>query len=322
MMDTMTATSARLLSLLGLLQTRRAWTGAELAERLAVTSRTVRKDVERLREIGYRVDATPGVAGGYRLDAGNALPPLVLDDAEAVAVAVALRAGAGGSGSGMEELSLRALVKLEQVLPSRLRRRLRAVTTATAVLGTTGPAVDTDVLTTLATAVRDREQLRFDYTAFDRTETRRRAEPYRLVHARGRWYLAGWDVDRDAWRTYRIDRMRIRTPNGPRFAPRAEPPGGLLAHVEAGLQTATWRYVATVLVHAPAEVVAARLPRAVAVEPVDSGSCRITVGSDSPGQLVLWLGLLDTDFTVEDAPDLADHLLAVADRYRRAARPR
>jgi predicted DNA-binding transcriptional regulator YafY len=313
-----TDTSARLLGLLGLLQTRRTWTGMELGDRLSVTPRTVRKDVERLRELGYRIDASPGVAGGYRLEAGRALPPLVLDDAEAVAVAVALRTCAGGGDSGLEEMSLRALVKLEQVLPSRLRRRLRALAAATAVLGPAGADVDTEALTTIAAAVRDREQLRFDYTAVDTTVERRRADPHRLVHARGRWYLAGWDADREDWRTYRVDRMRLRVPNGPRFEPHAEPPGGLLAHVERGLDTATWQYRATILVHAPAETLRRRLPRTIPVVPVEADSSRIQVGSDGPDQLALWLALLDADFTVEDAPELADHLLRVADRYRRA----
>jgi predicted DNA-binding transcriptional regulator YafY len=315
----MTASSARLLGLLGLLQTRRLWTGAELGARLSVSPRTIRTDVERLRGLGYRIEATPGVAGGYRLDAGSALPPLMLDDAEAVAVAVALRAGAGGSGTGLEEMSLRALVKLQQVLPSRLRRRLEAMTAATAVLGPAGPAVDTDSLTTIAAAVRDHETLRFDYTASEGESSRRQAEPHRLVNARGHWYLAGWDVDRDAWRSYRVDRMRLRVPNGPRFAPRPEPDGGLLAYVERGLDTAAWQYRATVLVHARAEAVAARLPRTIPVEPVDAGRCRIQVGSDGPDQLVLWLALLDADFTPEGAPELEEHLQRVADRFGRAA---
>jgi predicted DNA-binding transcriptional regulator YafY len=314
-----TDSAARLLDLLGLLQTRRTFTGTELAARLAVSTRTVRTDIERLRGLGYRIDATPGVAGGYRLDAGTALPPLLLDDAEAVAVAVALRAGAGGAGSGLEEMSLRALLKLEQVLPSRLRRRLRAMTSATAVLGAGGTTVDPQVLITIAAAVRDREQLRFDYTAYDGAVSRRRAEPHRLVSARGHWYLVGWDVERADWRTYRVDRLRLRVPNGPRFAPRSEPAGGFVAYVEQRIDTATWHYHATVLVHAPADAVVARLPRTIPVEPVDADSCRIRVGSDDPGQLALWLGLLDADLVVEDGSELVDHLQRVGERYLRAA---
>ncbi len=316
----MTDTTSRLLRLMSLLQTRRTWTGGQLAERLEVTPRTIRNDVERLRGLGYLVHATPGVAGGYRLDAGAALPPLLLDDEEAVAVAIGLRTGAGGSVSGIEESSLRALVKLEQVLPSRLRHRLRALAAATASVPTPAPPVDADALTRIATAIRDHEQLRFDYTGFDGTRSRRRAEPHRLVHARARWYVVAWDVDRDAWRSFRVDRASLRTPNGPRFSPRAEPPGGLVALVESALATATWAYRATAVVQAPAASIAARLPPGIVVDPVDDETCRVHVGSDTARQLALWLGMLDAEFTVEGSPELNEHLLAVADRYRRAAR--
>src|SRR5690606_17280019 len=187
-------------------------------------------DIDRLRQLGYRVDSTPGSTGGYRLEAGNALPPLLLDDEEAVAVAVGLRAAASGSVAGIEEASLRALAKLEQTLPSRLRRRIDVLREATVSAAGSGPAVDPDVLTAIAEAAHRREQLRFDYRSRAGEETRRRAEPHRLVYTDRRWYLLAWDVDREDWRTYRADRVRPRTPNGPAFAPK-DPPEEAVAHV-------------------------------------------------------------------------------------------
>ena len=219
----MLETAARLLRLLSLLQSRRDWTGDELASRLGVTTRTIRNDVDRLRGLGYPVDARPGVAGGYRLGAGGSLPPLLLDDDEAVAVAVGLRTAASGSVAGIEEISLRALAKLQQVLPSRLRHRVGAVVAHTLPMPAPGPRVDMDVLTLIAGACRDHERLRFDYRSHSGSGTRRSAEPYRLLNDRRRWYLLAWDVDRDAWRTFRVDRMEPRTPTGTRFTPRELP---------------------------------------------------------------------------------------------------
>ena len=312
------STSARLLRLLGLLQSRRDWGGDELAARLGVTARTVRNDVDRLRGLGYPVDATPGRGGGYRLGPGATLPPLLLEDDEAVAVAVGLRAAAGGDIAGVEETSLRALLKLEQVLPSRLRRRVRAVHAAVAPPAARGPALDADVLTRLAAAIRDTERVRFDYLRHDGTAGARLVEPQRLVHARGRWYLLAWDVDRDAWRTFRADRLTLRATTGPRFPARPDPPGGAGAHVARGLETAPWTFRATVTVHAPAARVRARVPASVEVEPVDDGSCRVRVGADSPAALALWLTLLDADITVDDAA-LAEALRALSRRLGRAA---
>ncbi|MBA9002303.1 helix-turn-helix transcriptional regulator [Thermomonospora cellulosilytica] len=315
----MLETSARLLRLLSLLQTPRDWTGPQLAERLGVTTRTIRNDIERLRSLGYPVHATPGVAGGYRLGAGASLPPLLLDDEEAVAVAVGLRTAASGGVSGMEETSLRALAKLEQVLPSRLRHRVNALHAATVSVPRTGPTVDADVLTVIASAIRANERLRFDYRAHDGATTRRDAEPHRLVHTRGRWYLVAWDVTRNDWRTFRADRITPRTPNGPRFTPRPAPDGDVAAYVDRTLGTATWRHRARVKVHASATEIAARLPPAVTIEPIDDRTCWLNVGSDTPHTLALWLGMLDTDFEVADSPELAAHLKALAARYLRAA---
>ena len=239
----MLETSARLLRLLSLMQARRDWTSAELATRLGVTTRTIRNDVGRLRELGYPVDARPGVDGGYRLGAGGALPPLLLDDEEAVAVALGLRTVANGSIAGIEETSVRALAKLQQVLPSRLRRKVSAFQSYVLPAPSGGPQADPDVLTVIASACRDHERLRFDYQAHSGAASRRSVEPYRLVHHRRRWYLVAWDVDRDAWRTFRVDRIEPRTPSGPRFTPRALPPDPeIAAQVARGAAQATWRY--------------------------------------------------------------------------------
>src|SRR5262245_51871283 len=264
----MLETSARLLRLLSLLQGRRDWTSAELATRLGVTTRTIRNDVDRLRGLGYPVDARPGVTGGYRLGTGGALPPLLLDDEEAVAVAVGLRTAASGSIAGIEETSVRALTKLQQVLPARLRHRVTAFQAALSV-PSPGPRVDPDVLTVIAGACRDHERLRFDYRSQSGEASRRSVEPYRLVNDRRRWYLVAWDTERDDWRTFRVDRVEPRTPTGPRFTPRALPPDEeIAARVARGVGEATWRYRARVIVHAPAAHVRDRLPIPVDVDPV------------------------------------------------------
>ena len=311
--------SERLLKLLSLLQARPGWTGQELAERLGVTGRTVRNDVERLRHLGYPVQASPGVGGGYRLGAGAALPPLLLDDEEAVAVAVGLGTAAAGPVAGIEETSLRALVKLEQVLPSRLRHRVNALHTAMATVPGGGPTVDPGVLSAIAAAIRDRQRLRFDYRHHDGADSVRDVEPHRVVSWGRRWYLVAWDADRRDWRTFRVDRVRPRLPTGPRFVPRRVPGGDVAAYVEKAVGQATWSYRARVLLHLPAQALAGRLPAAVAVEPVDERACIATVGADDPSLLALYLGLLDADFDVIDAPELAEELRRLARRYTQAA---
>ncbi|MFI7428292.1 helix-turn-helix transcriptional regulator [Micromonospora sp. NPDC049836] len=317
----MLETSARLLRLLSLLQTPREWTGAELAERLAVSTRTVRNDVERLRALGYPVHGTRGAVGGYRLGAGAALPPLLLDDEEAVAVAVGLRTAAAGSVAGIEETSLRALAKLEQVLPHRLRRRVTALHTHTVRVphDQPGPTVDAGTLSTIGAACRDRERLRFDYVRHDGTADRRDVEPYRLVNWGRRWYLVAFDPARDDWRTFRVDRITPRTPTGPRFAAR-ELPGDVVDRVRQGVSSAAWRHRARIRVHAPAEVVADRINPAVGtVEPAGDTACLLHTGADRLETIAVWLGLLDLDFTVEDPPELTDLLRTLAERYLRAA---
>jgi predicted DNA-binding transcriptional regulator YafY len=315
----MLETSARLLRLLSLLQSRGDWTGAELASRLGVTTRTIRNDVDRLRGLGYPVEARPGVAGGYRLGAGRSLPPLLLDDDEAVAVAIGLRTAASGSVAGIEETSVRALAKLRQVLPSRLWHRVSGFGSHTLPIPAPGPQVDMDVLTLIAGACRDHVQLRFDYRSHSGAGSRRRVEPYRLLNDRRRWYLLAWDVDREAWRTFRVDRIEPRTPTGPRFAPRALPPEDeIAARVARGIGEATWRYRARVVVHAPAEHVRARLPIRVEVRSLGDDRCTFEPGSDNPQMLALYLGLLDADFEVVDSPELVDALRELAERYQRA----
>lgn len=315
-------TSARLLKLLSLLQARRDWSGAGLAARLEVSERTVRRDVERLRDLGYPVHASRGTDGGYRLGAGAAMPPLLLDDDEAVAVAVGLRTAARNPLTGIEETSVRALVKLESVLPSRLRRRVSAVADYTVPIppDSPAPAVDPTVLTMLATACRDHERLRFDYRSHDGTSTIRSAEPHRLVCWGRKWYLVAWDTDRSGWRTFRVDRIQPRTPAGPRFTPRELPEGGdVAAYVARGVSAAGFRYQARVTVHAPAAVVTARISPAVGiVEAVDDHSCVLATGADSVETVAAYLGLLDADFTVSEPPELVARLRMLADRYRRA----
>ncbi|MCT9933044.1 YafY family transcriptional regulator [Planotetraspora sp. A-T 1434] len=317
----MLETSARLLRLLSLLQARRDWPGAALAERLEVSERTVRRDVERLRDLGYPVHATRGTDGGYRLGAGAAMPPLLLDDEEAVAVAVGLRTAAGGTVAGIEETSVRALVKLEQVLPSRLRHRVNAVQAYTEPVPADrpGPKVDPAVLTALAAACRDRERLRFDYRGHDGSAGLRTVEPHRLVSWGRRWYLVAWDVDRQDWRTFRVDRVEPRTPTGPRFPPREPPEGGAAAYVARGVSAAAWRHHARVVVHAPAEVVSERVNPAVGVvEALDGRTCVLVTGADSVHTLAVHLGLLDLDFEVTEPAELVEHIRALAARYVRA----
>ncbi len=315
----MLETSARLLRLLSLLQAQRDWTGTELASRLGVSTRTIRNDVGRLRELGYPVDARPGVAGGYRLGTHGALPPLLLDDEEAVAVAVGLRTAASGSIAGIEETAVRALAKLQHVLPSRLRHRVSAFQSYALSVPARGPQVDPDVLTTIAVACRDHQRLRFDYRSHSGATSRRSTEPYRLVNDQRRWYLLAWDLERDAWRTFRVDRIDPRGPTGPRFTPRELPPDReIAAQVARGVGEATWRYRARVIVQASAEYVRGRLPIAAEVESLGENQCAFEPGSDHPEMLALYLGLLDADFRIVDSPALVDALRKLTGRYQRA----
>ncbi|MFB9191384.1 helix-turn-helix transcriptional regulator [Actinomadura verrucosospora] len=319
----MMRTSVRLLRLLSLLQARRDWTGPELAERLDVTTRTVRNDIERLRELGYPVDAAPGVGGGYSLGTAAVLPPLLFDDDEAVAVAIGLRTAATGAVSGIEESSVRALAKLERLLPSRLRRRVGALASATVALPGSQPPVDAAVLTAIAAACRDHERLRFDYRTHGGATGPRVTEPHRLVASGRRWYLLAWDLERDDWRTFRVDRVVLRPPAGPRFTPRDMPDEDVTTRLASGLAQATWAYRARVVVNAPATEIAARLPAGITVEPGEDDTCVVEVGSDDPSMLTVYLGMLGADFRIDETanPELADHLRALAARYTRATAP-
>ncbi|MEU3451871.1 YafY family protein [Streptomyces thermolilacinus] len=314
-------TSARLLRLLSLLQAHRDWSGAALAERLGVTPRTVR-DVDRLRELGYPVHATPGTGGGYQLGAGARLPPLLLDDEEAVAVAVGLRTAAGRGVAGIGETSLRALAKLDQVPPERLRRRVSALTSYT-VPAMRAPAedrqADATVLTRLAGACRDSERLRFAYRDHDGASSRRTVEPHRLVCTERRWYLVARDVDRDGWRTFRVDRITPTPPHGPRFEPRTPPAEDLAAHVSRGASTAVYAERAVIRLHTSARD-AARVVGVFGgvVEAEGDTTCLLRTGAPTLDALVVHLMLLGLEFEVVEPGELVGHLSSVRDRPNRA----
>lgn len=311
--------SARLLRLLSILQVRPDWTGAELAERLGITTRTLRRDVQRLRDLGYPVHASPGVAGGYRLGAGTALPPLLLDDDEAVAVAVSLRTAASQAVTGFEETALRALAKLEQVLPARLRERTAAVAQATVALPSLAPTVDLTSLTTIAGACTGRRRLTFGYTDHAGAQSNRRAEPHRLVHTGRRWYLVARDVDRDDWRTFRVDRISAPRADGGRFVPR-DPPDAA-SFVATAITTAPYRFRARVLVRAPAPDIAERMPPTVGMlEVIDDTTCLLTAGADVLDAIAFQLAMLGAEFTVLEPPELIDHVRTLAGRLSRASR--
>jgi predicted DNA-binding transcriptional regulator YafY len=319
-MGVMLETSARLLRLLSLLQTPRDWPGAELAERLGVSHRTIRRDIDRLRELGYAVHATAGTPG-YRLGAGAGLPPLLLDDDEAVAVAIGLGTAAVSGVAGIEETSVRALAKLERVLPSRLRHRVGDLRSVTVPLAGPAAAVDPAVLTAIAAAVRDRESLRFDYRSHDGTGDRRTAEPYRLVNSGRRWYLVAWDTGRGDWRTFRVDRLRLHTPNGPRFTPREPPSADLVRYISERISVDPYRYRGRFTVHAPADVIAARMPPTMAVvEPAGDGACVLSTGSNSLDELAMWVAQLGVPFEVHEPPELIQHIRALGTRLVDAAR--
>ncbi|WP_031053263.1 helix-turn-helix transcriptional regulator [Streptomyces sp. NRRL F-5702] len=350
----MTDTPARLLKLLSLLQTPREWPGGELADRLDVSPRTIRRDIDRLRDLGYPVEASRGSVGGYRLVAGAAMPPLLLDDEEAVAIAVGLRAGAGHAIEGVDEASVRALAKLEQVLPSRLRHRVSALQNATVALTRgDGSTIDPRTLTTLASAVTGRERLRFAYLSGDGTPSKRLVEPCRLVSAGQRWYLVAYDLGREDWRTFRVDRVGEPYATGARFAPRPLPvegppvapaagPDGARdgsgggsgkAHGSGGGDAAVFlarsmrrmqpELRLDVRFSAPAEFVAARLPAHLgAPEPDGEGGCRLRSScTDSLEWVALRLALVDCEFSAQGPPQLVEYLADLGSRLTRAARP-
>jgi predicted DNA-binding transcriptional regulator YafY len=314
-------TSSRLLELLSLLQGRRDWPGGELARRLEVSGRTIRRDIERLRQLGYPVESLTGPAGGYRLRAGSAMPPLLLDDEEAIAIAVGLRTAARASVIGIEEAAVRALVKLEQVLPANLRRRVGAFGAATFTLPVAGPAVDPQHLSVIAAACRDFECLRFGYRRRDGVDSRREVEPHSLINHGRRWYLVAWDRRREDWRTFRIDRLAKPAATGVRFKPRRLPAKDAAAYVEQSITSAPNRYEARVTLRAAAEEMTSRVPAHWgAIEPIDAHSCAYKTGDDDLRWLSLRIAMLGVDFEVHEPPELVEHLRELGVRLSRAAR--
>src|SRR5512143_1254896 len=314
-------TSARLLRLLSLLQTPRDWTGTELAQRLEVSSRTIRNDIERLRDLGYPVHATRGSVGGYRLEAGASMPPLLLDDDEAVAVAIGLGAATRGEVTGIEETSLRALAKLEQVLPPRLRRQVSTLQRMTLHVRRrrSGPSVDPAMLAELARLSREHFGVWFDYSDRHDTASKRRAEPYRIVNAGQRWYLVAWDLDRADWRTFRVDRIKDGMSPGPRFTPRQLTDAHVEALISRGVPPEARRHQAQVIVQAPAEQMIERFgPWIGPVTPIDAASCVLTTGAERVEDLAAYLGMLGVDFFVSEPPELVQQLRVLAARYAAA----
>lgn len=309
-MDIERGQTERVLTLLGLLQQRPMWTGPELADRLGITARTVRRDVERLRTLGYPVHACQGVGGGYRLGAGQDLPPLLLDDREAIATAVALLVGAGRAGA--DDAALQALSKLDRVLPLRLRHEVRALAGAVESFGTPRDPVDPEALMTLARACRDEVEAGFDYRSGDRAG-RRRVEPYRLVASDRCWYLLAYDLDRDDWRSFRVDRMTDVAARTWRFRPRSAPEAA--RYVQEGVASRAYAHRARFLVHAPADTVRAQLPAAAAIVLPRAGDrCEIRSGADNLDVVLVHVAALGHEFEVLDPPELAARARELAGR--------
>jgi predicted DNA-binding transcriptional regulator YafY len=331
----MANTSGRMLQLLSLLQTHRYWPGSELAERLEVSPRTLRRDVDRLRELGYPVDAARGAAGGYQLQAGAAVPPLLLDDEEAVAIAVGLRTSAAGAVAGIEETSVRALAKVIQLLPPRLRKRIDALQATTSpgsfagpggdgsgsVGGAFGggPSVDANVLTTIALACRGEERLRYDYTPRTGDPAHRYVEPHRLVSLGRRWYLVAWDLDRGDWRSFRVDRLTNPALTGARFRPREIPGGDPVQWMRSRIAAIPNRYDVSVRVARPAGEVKAIVGRWATVDPLGPGESRLKLSVDDLSWPIWMLGALAADFTIESPEELRTRARATGEALLRGA---
>ena len=317
----MVQTSARLLALLSLLQQRREWSGPELAGRLEVGPRTIRRDVEKLRQLGYPIEAAPGIAGGYRLAAGAQMPPLLLDDAEAIAVAVGLRSAASGSISGIEEYSVRALAKLEQILPERLRDRVRALGDATSTFQVEGPRIDADELALIAAACRDGVRLRFDYTAKGGEGTAREVEPAAIVHTGWRWYLVAYDLGREDWRTFRVDRIAGRPRTGARGTRREVPGGDAAAFVKRSIRGGEGDVArGRIRLRAPAEVIGNRVPtRYATVAPDGPDACIVTTTGRWSREFLVWMAMMDAELEVLEPPELAAEAGRIATRLAKVA---
>jgi len=319
----MANTSSRTLRLLSLLQTHRFWPGNELADRLEISPRTLRRDVDRLRELGYPVDAHRGIDGGYQLAAGAVLPPLVLDDEEAVALAIGLRTAAQGAVVGIEEASVRALAKVVQVMPPRLRRRVDALQAATMpAVWAAGPMIDAELLTAVAQACRDEERLRFSYTVQSGQQTHRHVEPHRLVSLGRRWYLVAYDLQRQDWRSFRLDRLEHPRNTGARFAPRQLPAKDAVAFVRAGIANIPGlAHSVEVLIHAPAATVRAAVGQWAAVEEIDAARCLLRMTVDNLNWAALALGSVGAEFEVVSPPELLAHVREWGTRFVRATNP-
>lgn len=315
----MLETSARLLRLLSLLQSRRFWSGAELSEELEVTERSVRRDVERLRSLGYPVQGTAGVAGGYTLGAGGRMPPLLLEEDEATAVAVGLRIAAAGPVSGMEEVALRALAKLEQLLPARIRKRVSTLHSSVVSLPSSAPRVDAEVLTLIATASRDQQQLQFSYGDRKQRATTRLVEPHGVVHVGSRWYLVAFDLDRADFRTFRIDRVTSKPRLGKRFSPREIPHGDLAKYVTQSIGIEAYAQKARVVFHAPMAQLAQRIPASAGrLSELGPEQCQLDTGGNDLVMLGLHIASAGVEFEVLEPRELIDVLGRLAERLRRA----
>jgi predicted DNA-binding transcriptional regulator YafY len=311
----MAATTTRALRLLSLLQARRTWSGQELIDRLKVSERTLRRDIERLRELGYPVRATSGPAGGYQLEAGANIPPLLLDDDEAVAIAMGLLTAAGGTISGIEETSVRALSKLEKVLPPRIRKRVSMLQAAVVPIVRAWVTVDAEILTTVASACRDHERLRFDYRSFEGQRTERHVEPHQLVSLHQKWYLLAFDRERDDWRTFRLDRVERPRATKFGFTPREIPGGDAAEYVTQSLRSRPMRFQVTATLHAPAAEIEGRLrPGEGEVEALDETRCLFRTQGDYLEWLAFQLIWLNVEFEVQEPPELVDYLGELSDR--------
>ena len=316
----MIETSARLLRLLTLLQTRAFWSGADLARRLDVTGRTLRRDVERLRRLGYQLQATVGTGGGYRLGAGASLPPLLLDNDEAVAVVLGLRTTESGTDGSVGEASSRALAKLEQVMPPRLRRRVAALHAAIVPITRPAATVSARTVTTIAQACHEHQRLTFSYQVHDGRASRREVEPHTLVHTGRRWYLVAWDLRPKDWRTFRVDRLTDVATSGHRFLPRPPPDPDLAGYVSRGASTAPYPIRARLVLNASIEAAADTItPEIGHLEALDARRCLLTVGGRSLVEIAIWTGFLRFDFQVLEPPELKAALHRLAGHFARAA---
>jgi predicted DNA-binding transcriptional regulator YafY len=311
-------TSARMLRLLSLLQTHRYWPGGELSDRLDVSPRTLRRDVDRLRELGYVVDAVRGVAGGYQLRAGGQLPPLLLEDEEAVAIAVSLQSSAAGGTPGMEETAVQALSKVISLMPPRLRRQMDALRSQTERLPWSGgPTLDPALLTTLAQACRDSEPIHFTYTARDAEPSERWVEPHRMVSMGRRWYLVAYDRDRQDWRSFRVDRIAGPRTSGHTFRPRKLPADDALSFVQAGIRRMPQRYAVNVVLDADPQEVVALVGRWATVTG-SKGKTRLEMNVDTLDWAMFVLANIDADFVVESPPELVEAVARAGARFARS----